>query len=189
MGDGSHLIEVSFGVLHARALGRDHLYLHAGTVLGRRKLLRQLHARKRPAYDHEQDDCRRHTARYAGDERRPTALQRTAQQRLIASRKGLEEAVDRVREAATAHATREQLGSHHGRQCQSHQRREHHGRSHGHTELTEQTADVALQVRQWQKHRRQHQGGGDDRKADLAAAIDGGHQRVFTQLDAPHDVL
>ena len=189
VGDGSYLIEMSFGVLHARALGRDHLYLYAGTVFGRRELLRQLHSRKRPAYDHEQNDCRRHTAGQAGDERGTTALQRTTQQRLIASRKGLEEAVDGVREAATAHATRKQLGSHHGRQRQGHQRREHHGRRYGHTELAEQAADVALQIRQRQKHRRQHQGGGDDRKADLPTAVDGGDQRVFAQFDTPNDVL
>ena len=75
----------------------------------------------------------------------------------------------------------------HERQCD--QARKRDGGSKGNAELVEYVADVARHEGDREYHRDQDERRGDDGKADLAAAVDGGQQRRLLALDAAHDVL
>jgi hypothetical protein len=73
---------------------------------------------------------------------------------------------------ATANdAASEKLRRHHGHNRERDKGREGHRSGDGNTELAEQTAEIALHIRDGQKHRHQHQGGCDNREADFLAAI------------------
>ena len=83
----------------------------------------------------------------------------------------------------------QQLAAQGWRQGQGNETGEDHRHRHGHGEFTEQTADIALQEGNGHKHGYQYQSGRHHRKADLAGATKGGHQRRLALQQAPVDVL
>ena len=86
-------------------------------------------------------------------------------------------------------ALSEQPAAQHGRQGERHERRNHHRRGQGHTELAKQHAGQSAEKHQRRKDGHQRQGGGNHRKEDLANPRLGGDRGRFAALDAFINVL
>jgi hypothetical protein len=174
-----HALRVGLGVLQAGAGRRGDQGEEDAPVLARRVLARQKAEQARG----------RHRDQPGDGEHRPRPRHDRAQHAAIHVTEALEVALDHRGQAAALRARLEDLRAQHRDERERDHARDPDRRGDRHAELAEQPPDVALDERDRQEHGHEHERGGDDREADLAAAVHRGEQRRLAFLHASPDVL
>ena len=164
--------------IEAGSLRRRQVGVEDADILGRHKL--RLQRREQP--------CREEQEQAEGDQRDPRPVHGGVEAAGIALLEPPEPVVDPGGKAAPLLAA-EQLGAKHRRQAESQEARKGDRPDHRHRKLAEQEPGLAGDEHHRHEHGADHQSRRDDRKADLAGALERGGERRLPLLDAVIDVL